>query len=308
MSESTRDLICPACGRRIQVPSELESFSCVYCGAKHRLSELPDQREPADEQDRAFAEAHLLDCVRCFPKQYKQFTKKRYPDSFREHRSVLEDAYMAMDRYICAQPMQRTELLEAFVTRFLQDWEDYHHAQKKGDSARKKLEFENKLTLAWYTVPAIRQMELSISEDYVNLLQQRFTERYPENIFTVGSYEEIVSGFRKHGFCFVTTAVCEAEGKPDDCPELTAFRAFRDGWLMESHGGETLISEYYALAPAIVAAMRYGDCESARCAELRRDYLTPCYESLRRGDNVACRDTYLAMVRSLQARYGLWDQ
>ena len=81
MSESMRALTCPACGREILVPAELETFSCVYCGAKHRVSELPDFRKPADEQDRIYAEAHLLDCVRSFPKQYKQFTKKRYADT-----------------------------------------------------------------------------------------------------------------------------------------------------------------------------------------------------------------------------------
>ena len=33
--------------------------------------------------------------------------------------------------------------------------------------------------------------------------------------------------------CFVTTAVCDSFGKSDDCYELTAFRAFRDNWLVK---------------------------------------------------------------------------
>ncbi len=177
MSESMRILTCPACGREIQVPTELESFSCVYCGAKHVLAELLTPKVKADEADRTYAEEHLMDCIRAFPKQYKQFTKKRYADSFREHCNAIEDTYAAMDRYICAQPAQREELLEAFVGCFLRQWEAFHRAEKKSPGPRKNLEFQNKLTLAWYTVPAIMSMELSISSDYTKLLQKRFTEK-----------------------------------------------------------------------------------------------------------------------------------
>ena len=79
-------LICPACGRQIQVPAELREFSCVYCGAKHRMAELLAPKTPADESDRVFAEAHLLDCVRQFPNWYRQFTRKKYESSCIEYR------------------------------------------------------------------------------------------------------------------------------------------------------------------------------------------------------------------------------
>lgn len=54
------------------------------------------------------------------------------------------------------------------------------------------------------------------------------------------------------GGCYITTAVCEQYGKPDDCYELTAFRRFRDCWLMQQPDGKELISQYYDTAPAIV--------------------------------------------------------
>ena len=125
------------------------------------------------------------------------------------------------------------------------------------------------------------------------------------NLFQCATYEEISTGFHKHKLCFITTAVCESEGKPDDCAELTAFRAFRDGWLSETEQGRALIEAYYEIAPAIVAAIEYSDDRAARYAELRRDYLTPCYEALLRGDNEDCGRIYIRMVRTLQARYGM---
>ena len=298
-------LKCPNCGKEIQVPADLEQFSCLYCGAKHKMAELLPPTRPADESDRDYVEAHLLDCVRNFPDYYKQFNRKKYEAAYQAHLEAIRPTYEAMDRWVCAQPLRREALLAAFADYFVEQWELLHRdpPKAKTKAAREKLAFSDKLTLAWFTVPAIRELGLSVSEDYVRLLHERFNARFPDNRFEPGTHADISGGFRKHGFCFVTTAVCQAEGKADDCPELTAFRAFRDGWLSETEQGRALVREYYEIAPAIVAAMRYGDDEAAQCARLRRDWLDPCYQLLRQGDYPACRDHYRAMVRTLQAKY-----
>lgn len=305
MATDTVLLTCPACGKEITVPSELEQFSCLYCGAKLSMAELLPATLPADEADRAYVEAHLLDCIRDFPNAFKQFNRKKYEESFRTHREAIRPTYEAMDRWVCAQPTRREALLTGFAGSFLTQWEAFHrnHPRGKTKAARERLAFSDKLTLAWFTVPAIRDLGLSVSEDFVRILHESFNAQYPDNRFEPGTYAEISGGFRKHGFCFVTTAVCEAEGKPDDCAELQAFRAFRDNWLAQTEQGRALIGEYYELAPAVVAAMRYGDDETARCAQLRRDWLEPCYEALRHGDNETCARLYTDMMQALRARY-----
>ena len=305
MATEMKTLTCPVCGREIQVPGELEAFSCVYCGAKLHMTELLHTPAPVEENDRIYAEEHLLDCIRNYPAYFKNFGRKTYVSTFSDYRDGIEETFRAMDRYICAQPARREALLEAFVDRFLTDWEAYHMQLKGGEkkAVREKRMFDSKLTLAWYTVPAILAMELSTGVDFTTLLQQRFVEKYPENVFQCGTFEDISGGFRKRKLCFITTAVCQWEGKPDDCRELTAFRAFRDGWLAQEPDGPGLTAEYYEIAPAIVLAMRYADEEAARCAQLRKDYLLPCYEALLRGDNPACKARYSQMVRDLKARY-----
>lgn len=300
-----KTLTCPACGREIQVPGELETFSCVYCGEKLRMADFLRAPVPAEESDRTYAEAHLLDCIRNYPDYFKNFGRKTYVPTFTPYRDGIEPVFRAMDRYICAQPANREDLLEQFVDRFLTDWETYHRQLKGGgkDSVRKKRMFDSKLILAWYTVPAILDLQLSTGGDFTKLLQQRFVERYPENAFLCGTFEEISSGFRKRKLCFITTAVCQWEGKADDCPELTAFRAFRDGWLSRQPGGPELIAEYYEIAPAIVLGLRYADRESEVCQTLRRDYLGPCYQALQQGNPAACRSRYEQMVQTLKQRY-----
>ena len=61
-------------------------------------------------------------------------------------------------------------------------------------------------------------------------------------------------GFRK-GFCYITTAVCESQNKPDDCYELMMPRHYRDSYLMQTEEGKRIVEEYYEIAPRIVLAM-----------------------------------------------------
>ena len=47
--------LCPQCGHTLHIPAELESFSCMYCGArltKEQLAAEPPAAQEADE-DRA---------------------------------------------------------------------------------------------------------------------------------------------------------------------------------------------------------------------------------------------------------------
>lgn len=199
MMNETKTLCCTNCGREIQVPGELTEFSCVYCGAKLRMQDLLPPVGSADERDRIQAEEHLLDCIRDFPNAPKEFTRKKYEACFQAQRECLRPVYEAMDRYLCAQPQRREVLLEYFADCFLEQWDAYHrdHRRSRTKRARRRLEFESKLTLAWYTVPAIRSLDLSVSADFPPVLRDRFVAKYPENRFELGTYEEISGGFRK---------------------------------------------------------------------------------------------------------------
>ena len=294
--------ICKECGRTIQIPEELEEFSCVFCGHKMHASEfapLVPQGE-SDEADRAYVLEHLIDPIANHPKYaIKYFSKKKYENSFYDYKITIREIYEAMDRYVLANPYRRAELIDEFSNRFLEDWEKLHWEQ-----SRRRMDFADKMTLALYEVPAILQMELSVGWDYVQTMHDKFVARYPKNVFEPATFDQINDGFRKRKWCFITTAICTFEGKPDDCAELQSFRAFRDDWMLRN-GDEALVEEYYEIAPAIVNAIDFCDDREARYAELRRDYLQPCYEALQRGDYEDCRTRYVAMVRELKACYGL---
>ena len=79
------------------------------------------------------------------------------------------------------------------------------------------------------------------------------TQKYIKEINIAHSSSSSNSSSRKSGGCFITSAVCDSFGKPDDCYELTTFRNFRDNWLSTQPDGKNLIAQYYEIAPKIVA-------------------------------------------------------
>lgn len=102
--------------------------------------------------------------------------------------------------------------------------------------------------------------------------------------------------------CFITTAVCEAAGLPDDCRELRTLRQFRDTWMMTTPEGQAKVAEYYAVAPAAVRRIDQRADRSEVYAELRQTFILPSVEFVERGEFAAAEDRYTAMmthVRSL---------
>ena len=109
------------------------------------------------------------------------------------------------------------------------------------------------------------------------------------------------------GGCYVTTAICEEYGKPDDCYELTALREFRDCWLKQQPDGHKLIAQYYATAPAIVSLIDEQKDRTEIYHHLNEDYLSKCISYIEDDENEKCKDTYLAMMDYLQREQKKWQ-
>ena len=103
--------------------------------------------------------------------------------------------------------------------------------------------------------------------------------------------------------CYITTAICSALGKPDDCYELTQLRAYRDKWLRKQPDGEALILEYYDTAPAVVEAINKFPEREAIYRQLDENYLQRCLRYIEAGENEKCKALYIQMVRDMQKRF-----
>ena len=79
--------------------------------------------------------------------------------------------------------------------------------------------------------------------------------------------------------------------------------SFRDGWLTAQPDGKSLIAEYYAVAPRIVANINRAANPAKIYETIREKYLEPCLNFIMRGDNLACKKLYVEMVTELKKIY-----
>lgn len=106
------------------------------------------------------------------------------------------------------------------------------------------------------------------------------------------------------GGCYITTAICQADDKPDNCDELETLRAFRDGWMARQPDGVELVREYYRTAPAIVRAIERGRNPKEVFAFLRDQFLGLAVAQIKVGDNAGALNTYKRMVATAKAIVG----
>jgi len=104
------------------------------------------------------------------------------------------------------------------------------------------------------------------------------------------------------GGCYITTAVTETKGLPDDCKELTTLRHFRDNYMSRLPGGKKMINDYYALAPQILLKMQrlknYKEILLGLYSKINE-----CVAMIEKGNNEEAMEQYRTMIAKLKATY-----
>jgi hypothetical protein len=104
-------------------------------------------------------------------------------------------------------------------------------------------------------------------------------------------------------WCYITTATAGALGLPDDCAELTALRRFRDEVLLSCAAGRHEVREYYATAPAIVAAIDRLPDAGAVYRHLYRQSIAPAVAAVLAGRHAEAYGIYRRLVGEARDRY-----
>lgn len=103
--------------------------------------------------------------------------------------------------------------------------------------------------------------------------------------------------------CFLTTAVCDYMGLPDDNEYLETLRKFRDGYMAENH--PELIEEYYRISPAIVNYIAERPDKQEVYKFMFHGYILPACERIKAGDNRCAMETYYALVKYAKSVGGM---
>ena len=301
---------CPKCGERLEVPSHLKQFSCMFCGARLTPSDLetaeasaPLVSENEAQAAAAYYQDHILEVITNHVGIDRSLTKHAYAPAMEEYEKANLRTFRSLNTAWNGGAITLEGAAGWFLDRLEESW-DTRAARKLGET-RKALMETDKCVIAVFLVPMIRKLGLPCSEEYCVTLHAQWMKRHPKMPFLIGDYNEICGGFKKKflGLCFITTAVCMEENKPDDCAELTAFRNFRDGYLRACADGPELIDAYYRLAPSIVLAIEKTTDKDARYAAIRETYLDPCYADIQAGRLQSCKARYTDMVRKLEQEY-----
>lgn len=103
------------------------------------------------------------------------------------------------------------------------------------------------------------------------------------------------------GGCYVTTAVCETLGLPDDCHTLKVLRNFRDTYLLASNVGRAFVEEYYATAPQLCAKIRARVDAKEYLGRLYERFILPALLNIEHGQLARAFKVYREMIYILRA-------
>ena len=105
--------------------------------------------------------------------------------------------------------------------------------------------------------------------------------------------------------CFLTSACVRANGLPDDCEELTIMRGLRDGYLLQQPTGESLVNEYYRIAPAICERIDARQDAFAVYEKIYEQLVRPVVLLVKAGYNAAAVTLYQSVTLELRREVGL---
>lgn len=293
--------ICPHCKKELQIPVDAENIVCMYCTQPIDVKSLLATQDKGSTENykRLMGEAESLIDETLFSHAIKlKNTKSRtYADDFESYNSLFSPSLKAY----CLAATENDDaadyfsgvLFDRFQKQFTLDG-----IKKEGDPRF----FDWRYMIVAFTIPAILEQNTPAAEALADSFLAKWNARYPKNPLGKATYENINSGFRKR-LCFITTAVCSSLGKGDDCTELNTLRAFRDGWLTETPGGEAKICEYYLFAPMIVSAIDQSDVKEAVYNGIWQNHLLPCLETLRTGSPQKCAVQYEDMMLELERKW-----
>ena len=279
-----------AYGRYKKYQEEQVTSSTEETTAAETVRKAPAVEMSEDLEDAAAAIARLITENRSLLKHFK---REQYRNCFQSYVCQFENLQTLLDEY-AEEPETMEALAEQVLDRLEEDWK----ARRV-----KAPDFNDQLLIAVYFTPALTFEDQTGGEVFSDAFHACWKRRYPHSVYEQGSYQQICQGFEKKGMCFITTAICQAEGKPDDCYELTTLRRFRDQWLSDRPEGKELIRRYYDMAPGIVLLIDHQANSHQIYQSLRTTYLEPCLEAIAREDPEECLEGYVRMVEDLSCRY-----
>ncbi len=286
-----KEISCPGCGEKMQAPGNRASILCMFCGRKIFL----DGEKGGQPFSPAEFSAQAREVFDGCESWMERFSYEKYPQAFQEFCRDFAPFFEEVEKGI-----ERQEGSTAGDIMI-----------EQADALLKEIPSKNMLRqaryrlnsfVAVYLFPAILYMGGDEARSFCLEVAQKWGTAFSDSQIRVADYDTIYSGFKRK-LCYITTAVCRALDKGEDCPEVIRLKEYRDSFLLQQPEGEGLIKEYYNIAPTIVKRIEKSEDAKERYLEIWRAFLKPCLEDLEQDRKAECGERYREMVVNLMKEY-----
>ena len=94
--------VCPQCGKKLEIPAELEEFSCLYCGARMRTEALQAKPVRAEAVEELLAQ--LPGCITRYPDLHLRIGKKDFFPTFAQYEQDNAPLLLQLDACCAGYP------------------------------------------------------------------------------------------------------------------------------------------------------------------------------------------------------------
>lgn len=293
-----KTVTCPVCGKSFETNTKFEKITCNFCGNVFHA-----KTESAASNDILLDKSIQVITPRLIINPYviEMVTREKYSSAFNEYYTEMAKSFDCFTAAYNDYPGDKAQLVKRYAELIYEKFKTVIGKEKF--SKLKGVELENLIWLyVSFLIPSVLKYEAEYSENLADLLVLLWNNEHKNRKISKSTFEDINSGF-KTKLCFITTAVCETLGRPDNCYELQAFRSFRDNYLMFQPGGPEQIHEYYLIAPMIVRAINNSPERSRIYKSIWEKYLSQCLSLYEHNDYEQCRKAYTEMVEKLREKW-----
>lgn len=230
----------------------------------------------------------------------KFFKRKLYKDTFmrcyEEHKELLSSLITQCEK---------AEDKEKVISELARIIPEYAHGKVDEQTKKSKKEalmMDYNMTMVTFVMPVLTYSKNEDMESMADKMVEYWNKGPITMKLSKSNFEDLEGGFKSHP-CYITTAVCESQNKPDDCYELTILREYRDNYLLQSAEGESVVRRYYDVAPTIVNRINRQENSKEIYQEIYDEYLSSCVSLIERGEKAKCQTIYTDMVMDLQKKY-----
>ena len=179
--------VCPQCGKKLEIPAELEEFSCLYCGARMRTEAL--RAKPMEERAVEALLAQLPGCITRYPDLHLRIGKKDFFPTFAQYEQDNAPLLQELDA-CCAGYPGGAEALAGHAAAVMLDGLAAHMEKdpRWGKRTRDNVFFDTKVALAIFFTPLLRKLQLELAEPLRTQLQTQWLARWPKQLWRPGDY------------------------------------------------------------------------------------------------------------------------